>query len=93
MALQVSDKFGYSQSSFKRALSDEGITFQELSSDIRKVYAYDLLINSDVGIEEIALMLGFSTVSSFYRAFKRWNDLTPQEYRQNNKDMSLGSIG
>jgi AraC-like DNA-binding protein len=30
---------------------------------------------------EITYMLGFSSQSSFSRAFKRWTGMTPQDYR------------
>jgi AraC-like DNA-binding protein len=32
------------------------------------------------------LQLGFSESSTFYRAFKRWQGLTPGEYRQRQSD-------
>jgi len=31
---------------------------------------------------DVAFMLGFSELSTFYRAFKRWTGITPQQYRR-----------
>ena len=32
-------------------------------------------------IDEIVYLTGFSEPSTFYRAFKRWTQITPIEYR------------
>ena len=44
------------------------------------------VINPATGesIAEIVYLTGFSEPSTFYRAFKRWEGMTPIEYRQLN---------
>jgi AraC-like DNA-binding protein len=39
------------------------------------------LADSRLSIGEIAFLLGFSEMSAFYRAFKRWTGHTPAEFR------------
>jgi AraC-like DNA-binding protein len=37
---------------------------------------------STISITEAAYLLGFSEVSNFTRAFKRWTGKSPRDYRQ-----------
>ncbi|EMB5810398.1 helix-turn-helix domain-containing protein, partial [Acinetobacter baumannii] len=38
--------------------------------------------NTGHSVTEIAYILGFTDVSSFTRAFRRWTDLSPIHYRE-----------
>ncbi|WP_197419602.1 helix-turn-helix domain-containing protein [Burkholderia sp. TSV86] len=44
--------------------------------------APDYLCNPDVQISELALLLGYSEISAFSRAFHRWFDTSPSEWRR-----------
>jgi AraC-like DNA-binding protein len=35
-----------------------------------------------MSISEVGFLLGFSELSSFHRAFKRWTGRTPAQFRQ-----------
>ena len=39
----------------------------------------------DLGLTEIAFLLGFSQTAPFHRAFKRWTGQTPLEYRRSRR--------
>lgn len=39
-----------------------------------------LLKETDLSVEEISLMLGYSNSSNFYKAFKEYYHLTPREF-------------
>ena len=41
-----------------------------------------LLANTAESVERIVYLTGFSGPSTFYRAFKRWTNETPVEYRK-----------
>ena len=43
---------------------------------------YKLLANTNESVERIVYLTGFSEPSTFYRAFKRWTNETPVEYRK-----------
>jgi len=41
-----------------------------------------LLSNPRYSVAEVAFLLGFAELSSFYRAFKRWTGQTPVDFRR-----------
>lgn len=62
-------------------LSEAGTNFNQLLADYRCNLAKKLLARTDESIDEIVYLTGFSEPSTFYRAFKRWTEQTPVEYR------------
>jgi AraC-like DNA-binding protein len=64
-----------------RRLSDEGTTYQNVLAEIRRQLATRYLREPKLSVDEVALLLGFSDVAVFRRAFKRWTGLTPGEFR------------
>ena len=65
-----------------RRLEQEGTSFKELLDDLRRRLALGYVAGSELALSEIALLLGFSQVAAFHRAFKRWTSQTPLEYRR-----------
>jgi AraC-like DNA-binding protein len=65
-----------------RRLEDEGTTFKDLLDDLRKSLSLRYVGSTDLGLSEIAFLLGFSQSAAFHRAFKRWTAQTPLEYRR-----------
>jgi len=66
----------------QRRLADDGVTYQQLVDLVRRETAERLLRDATLGVNEIGYLLGFSEPSAFHRAFKRWHEVTPQEYRR-----------
>jgi AraC-like DNA-binding protein len=71
-----------------RRLREENTTFQEVSDHLREELAYDYLVREDCNIEKIAAMLGFSSSSTFSRAFVRWTGQRPSDWRENRARLS-----
>lgn len=65
----------------QRKLAMEGTSFKELVEDVRKNLALEYLASTSLGVEEIALRLGYSDAPSFSHAFKRWTGKAPSEAR------------
>jgi AraC-like DNA-binding protein len=61
----------------RRQLAVEGTTFRRLLDDERKALAQKFLKAGGSSLLEISLALGFSDVTAFHRAFRRWMGTTP----------------
>jgi AraC-like DNA-binding protein len=73
---------GTSVRTLQRRLKDAGANYSELQNDVRKTLALNLLENETLALAEIAFSLGYSEVSAFNHAFRRWVGQTPGDYRR-----------
>ena len=71
-----------SERTLKRRLKAEGTSFRALSAESRRARAETLLAANRLSIGDIAAELGFSDLSSFSQAFKRWTGVAPSAYRR-----------
>ena len=62
-------------------LFDTEAVLQQLLDDTRRELVVQYLAQPNLTLLEIAYLLGFADPSNFFRAFRRWFDLTPGEYR------------
>ncbi|WP_423896893.1 AraC family transcriptional regulator ligand-binding domain-containing protein [Candidatus Pelagadaptatus aseana] len=65
----------------QRRLADEGTSYLTIKNHLKRDSAIELLINTDLTIEEISARLGFSETSPFTRTFKQWVGVPPSAYR------------
>jgi AraC-like DNA-binding protein len=73
----------------QRRLADEGVSYQELLEDGRKEAAGRYLRDSTLAIGEVAYLVGYSEPAPFHRAFKRWYGVTPEVFRQKQREKPL----
>lgn len=73
--------FNVSSRTIIRYLQAENTTYRKLRDSVHKQLATDALRNTENSIDSIALNLGYQDTTSFRRAFKRWCDCSPSEYR------------
>ena len=78
----VAERLGIKPRALRTRLAEVDTNFNQLLADYRCNLAKRLLAKTDESIDEIVYLTGFSEPSTFYRAFKRWTDLTPIEYRK-----------
>jgi AraC-like DNA-binding protein len=81
----VAVTLGMSERSLQRGLRREGTTFAKQRNLFRRELGVSLLDREDLAIYEIALLLGYSEPSTFYRAFRRWTGSSPRQFRQDSK--------
>lgn len=67
--------------SLQRRLTAAGVTHQELLDSTRREIANRYLSLATLSIAEVAYLLGYSEAAAFHRAFKRWNGIGPQAFR------------
>jgi AraC-like DNA-binding protein len=77
----IARRLGVSPRSLRRRLGDEGHSLSALADEVRRELSLSELLNPDMPIKHIADRVGFSEVSAFHRAFKRWTGVTPARYR------------
>ena len=70
-----------SNRSLQRKLREEGVKYSELLQDCRLQLAKKYLRLQGKPIAETSYLLGFAEPSAFNRAFKRWTNLTPAQFR------------
>lgn len=79
---EVAEKMGLSSWSLQRRLREEGLSFTLLVDKIRCEMATHYLQQKQLSISEMALLLGYSEVSAFSRAFRRWFGVSPRQWRK-----------
>jgi AraC-like DNA-binding protein len=73
---------GTSVRTLQRRLKDAGLSYNDLQTDVCKTLALNLLENETLALGEIAFSLGYSEVSAFNHAFRRWVGQSPGDYRR-----------
>lgn len=63
-------------------LADAGTTYQQLLDRTRQELAEQYMRQPNISVSEVAYLLGFSDCSNFSRAFHRWTDQSPSEFRE-----------
>ena len=77
----VAKEMGMSVRVLQKKLKDEGVTFSQVATNVRKELAKSYLAEKRYSVDDITYLLGFSEPSVFRRAFKTWTGLTPGQYR------------
>ncbi len=70
-----------SRRTLQRRLHAEKTSFQTVLREVRAELAVNYLSDARLKLREIAMLLGYSNISSFTTAFKSWYDMPPTEYR------------
>ena len=82
-----------SRRSLQRRLGDEGTSYLELVDEVRQELARRWVAEGARPLGEVAFLLGYSELSAFLRAFKRWTGVPAGEFRLAPPVMKSGARG
>ena len=82
---RIARKLAMSARTLQRRLAEENLTVSALVDEIRRELSLGYLNVPTLGLSDIAFMLGYSDVTSFQRAFRRWTGKAPATYRRERK--------
>lgn len=83
--LPVADALGRSLRDSTRELAANSLRFNELLDIARKELATRLLVTTTRLLAELTYLLGYSEETAFIRAFRRWMNCTPGDYRRSTR--------
>lgn len=87
----VAKRLNIKPRTLRTRLMEADTHFNQLLGNYRCHLAKQLLAKTNESIDEIVYLTGFSEPSTFYRAFKRWTNKTPIEYRRYRHQISKES--
>jgi AraC-like DNA-binding protein len=77
----IADEVHLPMAVLMREFSMHGISFKSLVEDVRRDLAISYMKQRQLPLSEIALLLGYSELSAFSRAFRRWTGRSPRAFR------------
>lgn len=78
---RVAKRVAMSTRTLQRRLDEAGTSYQDLVDEVRASIARSLLRDPTRSIVDVAFELGYADLKGFYRAFRRWTDTTPADWR------------
>jgi AraC-like DNA-binding protein len=81
---------GVSVRTLRRRLAEAGESYRALTQVMQGERACTLLRNPDFTVQAVANVLGFTDITAFHRAFRRWTGLTACEYRHARQRQLVG---
>ena len=78
----VAQKLSLGARTLRRRLNELGTSYQNILDDVRRELAIEYLRTTNLTLQEVAELLGYSEVTNFRRAFMRWVELSPYQYRK-----------
>ena len=90
-AAGIASELGLSLRTFHRRLAQERLSYQSIVDGMRRSLATELLENTHMGIDLIAERIGFADATSFRKAFKKWTDRSPSDFRREPREATAST--
>ncbi len=82
----LADRFNTSEAYISYFFKEQtGVNFSDYLENVRMGHAKRMLAESDMPVSEISAWVGYYSLNSFSRAFKRSNGLSATEFRRNSR--------
>ena len=78
----VAAELGLSPRTLQRKLAEAGSSYQQVLDGLRFRLAQDYLRRRELGLVDIAFLLGFQEQSAFTHAFREWSGMNPGAWRE-----------
>jgi AraC-like DNA-binding protein len=82
LAAEVSTDLTLSRRTVHRRLKSDGLHYRELRSNVLAGLARRLLRDTALPVTEVAILLGYSELSAFTRAFTGWHGQSPRRFKE-----------
>ena len=83
---EVAQRLSVTSRTLARHLERHGVTFRQVIDQHRHQEACTLLSTTLLPVDEIAVRLGYNDPANFTRAFRRWADCSPSQYRTRQRE-------
>lgn len=70
-----------SERTLRRRLEAEGTSYQSIVNDVRNHLARQYLADTMLSVAEVGVLIGFEDLANFRQAFRKWNGMTPAQFR------------
>lgn len=80
----IAQRAGYHPRILQMKLKEEGTSFSKILLEVRKKLCVYYL-SRDMDLFTISMSLGYIDLSSFFRAFKKWYNMTPKQWQEKNR--------
>ena len=78
----VAENLGLSAWTLQRRLREHNVSFSVLVDNVRSELATHYLQQKSLSVSAMAMLLGYSEVSAFSRACRRWFGISPRQWRR-----------
>jgi len=78
----VAEALALSPRSLQRRLREHDLSFKDVVAEARLALAHRYLDDPTISLTDAAFLLGYSDLSAFSRAFRRWTGASPRTARQ-----------
>lgn len=77
---KISNQLHMSEINLRKRLASEGVNFNQFLTSIRMMHAAHQFTISDHSINQVSIMIGYSSVSYFIKKFDDYFGITPKQY-------------
>lgn len=78
---EMSSRLNMSGRTLRRKLTAHGIGYQKILDDLRFELSREYLYTTNISVEQISILLGYSDPAHFSNAFRRWAGVPPSDFR------------